>query len=357
MALKILLADDSPHAQRDGSRILTELGYEVVAVSHGAAALEQLEQTTFDLVIADTSMPGLTGLEVCERVRQRPEWAAIPVLLAVAAFELYDAGQGRRVGADEVIQKPFIPSALERVVQQLLAKAGKTAPPGGDSSPTPSAAGATPPEPVWAGPERSVESGAPWSPTPPPAVDESTTVEPTATAPAPEPEPTAPEPAPPAAIAPETAPTASESSLSGRPRWQIEALEVVTGTDGAEPAAAVPDLTPVPDAPLAHATTTVTPDAPPAGPPATPLPGTWLSTRAETKAETAPASTTPPAEPEDLLISAWREAIAAAPVSQPQVELTAAVNAVDEVLAQYLAPIIAGEASDHIARRLRALAR
>ncbi len=391
MAYSILLADDSQHAQRDGSRILSELGYEVVTVSNGSAALQQLEDRPFDLVIADTSMPGLTGLEVCQRIRERPEWTSLPVLLALAAFELYDAGEGRRAGADDVIQKPFIPSALERTVQTLLAKSGKVAVPaaagdatvktnaaaegaasaldareavGDDRPPAPaeeSASAAS--EPMSAAPrtepapevetdfgagesEPRVESPAPARGPAVSAAAVDSAAEPDTL----EAVPALPFPAVEASDQPPHAFSAPAEPV--RPRWEVEALEVVSEDD----------VTPMPATPPPAAAAAA--DAVPLlSASAAPAPGSWLATLAELKTAVESAPQAPPpalkpaaaTEPEDVLLSAWREAMAAAPNSRAQVDLAAALNAVDEVLAQYLAPMIAGEASDQIGRRLRAL--
>ncbi len=364
MALRILLADDSQHAQRDGSRILTELGYEVVAVNNGASALQELDQAPFDLVIADTSMPGLTGLEVCERIRQRPEWANLPVLLALAAFELFDAGQGRQAGADDVIQKPFIPSALEQAVQQLLARAGKVPPapsgpqpgetteeaaisgaefPAGGEMPTPPAA----PEPE-AVPETVVAISTAAQGTEPSAAP--ATAEATEPADA-RPDVSAAQAVPPFTFAAAAAADVSAAPSPGLPRWQTAALEVEGGEAAldqnppAPPPAQKAETKPAVSGP---AEATRAPEAEPA-----PLPGTWLAQIAiEAEALQAP-------EPEDVLLSAWREAmtVPAPAAAEEYVGLGAALNAVDDVLAQYLAPMIAGEASEQIARRLRSLIR
>ena len=64
MALKILLADDSTTAQNMGKKILTEAGYEVVAVSNGAAAVKKIAEHKPDMIVLDVYMPGYTGLEV-----------------------------------------------------------------------------------------------------------------------------------------------------------------------------------------------------------------------------------------------------------------------------------------------------
>ena len=79
MAQKILLADDSMTAQNMGKKILTEGGYDVVAVSNGAAAVKKIAEHHPELVILDVYMPGYNGLEVCERLRAALETACARV--------------------------------------------------------------------------------------------------------------------------------------------------------------------------------------------------------------------------------------------------------------------------------------
>jgi CheY-like chemotaxis protein len=119
VALKILLADDSMTAQNMGKKILTEAGYEVVAVSNGAAAVKKIAETKPDVVVLDVYMPGYTGLEVCERVKSAIETTKIPVLLTVGKMEPFRPEEGARVKADGVIVKPFEASDLLAAVQKL----------------------------------------------------------------------------------------------------------------------------------------------------------------------------------------------------------------------------------------------
>lgn len=63
---RILLVDDSPHAQRMGERILTEEGFEVVTVSNADSALIRMDDVDPDVVLADTVMPGRSGYEICQ---------------------------------------------------------------------------------------------------------------------------------------------------------------------------------------------------------------------------------------------------------------------------------------------------
>ena len=70
MARKILLADDSVTAQNMGRKILADAGYEVVTVNNGSAALKKIAELKPDLVILDVYMPGYSGLEVCQRLKE-----------------------------------------------------------------------------------------------------------------------------------------------------------------------------------------------------------------------------------------------------------------------------------------------
>ena len=119
MALKILLADDSATAQNMGKKILVEAGYEVVAVSNGAAAVKKIAEQKPDMIVLDVYMPGYTGLEVCERVKSAIETTKIPVLLTVGKMEHFLPEEGARVKADGVIVKPFEASDLLAAVQKL----------------------------------------------------------------------------------------------------------------------------------------------------------------------------------------------------------------------------------------------
>ncbi len=122
MALKILLADDSMTAQNMGKKILLDGGYEVVTVSNGAAAVKKIAEQKPDLVILDVYMPGYTGLEVCERVKNAVETGKTPVLLTVGKMEPFKAEDGHRVRADGLLIKPFEASDLLAVVKKLTEK-------------------------------------------------------------------------------------------------------------------------------------------------------------------------------------------------------------------------------------------
>ena len=134
---KILLADDSIHAQRMGAKILTAEGHEVATVSNGQAAVKKLSEFVPDLIVADIFMPGKNGYELCQIVKSDPQRSYIPVLLIVGQMEPYDPAEGKRVHADGLVTKPLESSDLVPTVQRLLASAKKPAPPAPKPAPPP----------------------------------------------------------------------------------------------------------------------------------------------------------------------------------------------------------------------------
>jgi CheY-like chemotaxis protein len=119
LARKILLADDSVTAQNMGRKILADAGYEVIAVNNGSAALKKIAELKPDLVILDVYMPGYSGLEVCQRLKESPETARIPVLLTVGKLEPFKPEEAQRVRAEGFIVKPFEASELLGTLSKL----------------------------------------------------------------------------------------------------------------------------------------------------------------------------------------------------------------------------------------------
>lgn len=116
---RILLVDDSPHAQRMGERILTDEGYEVVTVSNTDSALIRLDDVDPDVVVADTVMPGRTGYEICQYLKMSPRHRYMRVILTAGVLEAFDEERARQVEADGTLKKPFEASALLSAVRPL----------------------------------------------------------------------------------------------------------------------------------------------------------------------------------------------------------------------------------------------
>ena len=119
MARKILLADDSVTAQNMGRKILSDAGYDVATVNNGSAALKRVAEQKPDLIVLDVYMPGYSGLEVCQRLKDSPETSDIPILLTVGKLEPFKPEEARRVRAEAYIVKPFEASELLSVLTRL----------------------------------------------------------------------------------------------------------------------------------------------------------------------------------------------------------------------------------------------
>jgi CheY-like chemotaxis protein len=105
---KLLLADDSVTIQKVVSLTFSDEGFDVVTVGDGEGALKELEEKAApDIVLADVFMPKLGGYEVCARIKADARFRHIPVMLLVGTFEPFDEAEARRIGADDVLTKPF----------------------------------------------------------------------------------------------------------------------------------------------------------------------------------------------------------------------------------------------------------
>lgn len=123
MAKKILLADDSITIQKVISITFASEDYELIVVGDGEAAIRKIKEIKPDLVMADVAMPGRTGYEVCEAIKNDSNLNDIPVLLLAGTFEPLNKDEAARVKADDSIVKPFESQELLDKVSGLLAKA------------------------------------------------------------------------------------------------------------------------------------------------------------------------------------------------------------------------------------------
>jgi twitching motility two-component system response regulator PilH len=132
LARKILLADDSVTAQNMGRKILADAGYEVITVNNGSAALKKIGETRPDLIVLDVYMPGYSGLEVCQRLKEVGETSRIPILLTVGKLEPFKPEEAKRVRADAFIVKPFeaseLLSALSKLEDKVVPRADSSKP-------------------------------------------------------------------------------------------------------------------------------------------------------------------------------------------------------------------------------------
>jgi CheY-like chemotaxis protein len=116
---RILLVDDSPHAQRIGERILSDEGYEVVTVSNAESALIRLEDVDPDVLIAKAQLPGRSGYDICRFVRMNPRQRHVRVILTAGVTETFDRAEVEAVAANATLRKPFEATALLAAVRPL----------------------------------------------------------------------------------------------------------------------------------------------------------------------------------------------------------------------------------------------
>jgi CheY-like chemotaxis protein len=127
--LRVLVAEDNPVNRRLLCVMLERMGHEVTALPDGGEALEAHLPERFDLGLFDIQMPGMDGLELTKRIRERESAEGIPrmpVLAVTANAFLEDGGTWKLAGMDACLSKPFSPSALARAIDALTSSTPET---------------------------------------------------------------------------------------------------------------------------------------------------------------------------------------------------------------------------------------
>lgn len=123
---KILIAEDEPDIRDLVAFTLRFAGHDVVAVGNGEEAVKAAPQVMPDLILMDVRMPRMTGYEACEKMKQDPTVAGIPVVFLSAKGQDSEIRTGLDAGAAEYLLKPFAPAELTMRVTELLAKYKKS---------------------------------------------------------------------------------------------------------------------------------------------------------------------------------------------------------------------------------------
>jgi two-component system, OmpR family, response regulator len=124
--MRILLVEDDKILSDVLCRALVQAAYAVDAVATGEDADAALAQDIYDLAILDIGLPGLSGLDVLQRLRQRK--SRVPVLMLTAFDALADRVKGLDLGADDYLAKPFDLPELEARVRALLRRGSNATP-------------------------------------------------------------------------------------------------------------------------------------------------------------------------------------------------------------------------------------
>jgi DNA-binding response OmpR family regulator len=117
MSLRVLLVDDDQRMAQLLAEFLGPHGIVLVHASDGGRGLAALDQGAFDAVLLDVMMPGMDGLEVCRRIRQKSK---VPVIMLTARGDEADRVVGLELGADDYVAKPFSPRELLARLRAVL---------------------------------------------------------------------------------------------------------------------------------------------------------------------------------------------------------------------------------------------
>src|SRR6202051_3079127 len=123
MGANILIVEDEEPLTTLLRYNLEAEGYEVDAVSRGDDADTRLRETAPDLIVLDWMLPGLSGIELCRRLRTRPQTQALPIIMLTARGGERGRGRGLATGADDYIVKPFSVTELLARIRALRRRA------------------------------------------------------------------------------------------------------------------------------------------------------------------------------------------------------------------------------------------
>ena len=120
---KILVVEDEPDISKLVSYNLTQERFKVLTAEDGEQALKVIQREKHNLVVLDLMLPGLSGIEVCKILRDRPETAKLPILMLTAKAGETDRVVGLELGADDYLAKPFSPREMVARVRAILRRA------------------------------------------------------------------------------------------------------------------------------------------------------------------------------------------------------------------------------------------
>jgi CheY-like chemotaxis protein len=127
MGKTILVADDESHILHVVSLKLRNAGFNVVTARDGQEALELAQQQKPDLLITDYHMPQLSGLELCQKLKQDPATSMIPAIMLTARGYHLEPADTEKSGVLRMLSKPFSPRHLLTTVNEVLEQAAKAA--------------------------------------------------------------------------------------------------------------------------------------------------------------------------------------------------------------------------------------
>lgn len=126
MAVQVMIVEDEAALLELLRYNFEKAGYAVEAVTQGDVAEDRLKETLPDLLILDWMLPGLSGIELCRRLRQKPRTQGLPLIMLTARREEADRLRGFENGADDYVVKPFSLNELLARASSLLHRVSPT---------------------------------------------------------------------------------------------------------------------------------------------------------------------------------------------------------------------------------------
>ena len=121
MAKKLLLVDDEPLILKGLKFSLEQDGYQTVLAADGEEALAKVDAEDFDLILLDVMLPKMSGIEVCQRIREK---SSVPIIMLTAKGEDMDKILGLEYGADDYMTKPFNILEVKARIKTILRRVG-----------------------------------------------------------------------------------------------------------------------------------------------------------------------------------------------------------------------------------------
>jgi len=115
---KILVVDDEPVVGRSFDRVLADKGYDVSTALDGQEALNKCDEESYDVVFTDIKMPGMDGLEVAKRIKERCPWTPVVVITGYGTDE--NEAEARVLGVNGFVRKPLTPEMIEGITLRAL---------------------------------------------------------------------------------------------------------------------------------------------------------------------------------------------------------------------------------------------
>jgi DNA-binding response OmpR family regulator len=120
MSKKVLIVDDEPGIIVALQFLMEQNGYTTMVAFSGEEAVEAVTRHHPDLILLDIMLPVVDGFEVCQRIRENPEWNDIRIVLVTALGSEANVTKGLDLGADAYVTKPFSNADLVAKVKELL---------------------------------------------------------------------------------------------------------------------------------------------------------------------------------------------------------------------------------------------